>query len=200
MIRCVAVFLSVCLWSSLCGAEVSVSSSPPSRMTIQKCMRYARSRDLKVVADRAGEAYGFTKPTTRALVWVESRWRQEALSDKGARGLGQVMPATVAHKLGHAKPTPGKLEPTEQFAARLSVWKVFIGKIDERLRREPNYNLCWSARILSDALSVCGGDLRAALGAYWAGEYTCTYSNMVLDRVEQEQQDDPPPKEVGLNP
>lgn len=40
-------------------------------------------------------AYGLDPLFLGAVVWVESRYCTQALSPKGARGLGQVMPATA---------------------------------------------------------------------------------------------------------
>lgn len=43
--------------------------------------------------------YDLSPALIEALVWQESRWRADALSVKGARGLAQLMPAT-ARELG----------------------------------------------------------------------------------------------------
>mgnify|MGYP001141298038 CR=1 FL=1 len=43
--------------------------------------------------------YDLSPALIEALVWQESRWRQQAVSPKGARGLAQLMPAT-ARELG----------------------------------------------------------------------------------------------------
>jgi hypothetical protein len=51
-----------------------------------------------IVADLAAR-YDLSPRLIAALVWQESRWRHDAVSNKGARGLTQLMPAT-ARSLG----------------------------------------------------------------------------------------------------
>jgi soluble lytic murein transglycosylase-like protein len=51
-----------------------------------------------IVADLA-RRYDLSPRLIAALVWQESRWRHDAVSNKGARGLAQLMPAT-ARSLG----------------------------------------------------------------------------------------------------
>jgi soluble lytic murein transglycosylase-like protein len=51
-----------------------------------------------IVADLAAR-YDLSPRLIAALVWQESRWRHDAISNKGARGLAQLMPAT-ARSLG----------------------------------------------------------------------------------------------------
>ena len=41
--------------------------------------------------------YGLSPQLLAALVWQESRWRADAVSPKGARGLAQLMPATAKY-------------------------------------------------------------------------------------------------------
>jgi soluble lytic murein transglycosylase-like protein len=41
--------------------------------------------------------YGLSPQLLAALVWQESRWRADAVSPKGARGLAQLMPATAEY-------------------------------------------------------------------------------------------------------
>lgn len=51
--------------------------------------------------------YGLSPTLIEALVWQESRWRKDAISPKGARGLAQLMPAT-AREMG--------VDPNDPFA------------------------------------------------------------------------------------
>lgn len=44
---------------------------------------------------RAATLAGVSPALLEAVVWQESRWRPDAISPKGAHGLGQLMPATV---------------------------------------------------------------------------------------------------------
>jgi len=50
------------------------------------------------VAELAAK-YDLSPALIEALIWQESRWRADALSPKGAQGLGQLMPGT-ARELG----------------------------------------------------------------------------------------------------
>ena len=43
------------------------------------------------------ERYGLSQALLAALVWQESRWRADAVSPAGARGLAQLMPATARY-------------------------------------------------------------------------------------------------------
>jgi soluble lytic murein transglycosylase-like protein len=45
--------------------------------------------------DRMAERYDISPALIEALVWQESRWRQQAVSPAGAVGLTQLMPATA---------------------------------------------------------------------------------------------------------
>jgi soluble lytic murein transglycosylase-like protein len=47
-----------------------------------------------IVADLA-RRYDLSPRLIAAVVWQESRWRHDAVSNKGARGLAQLMPATA---------------------------------------------------------------------------------------------------------
>jgi soluble lytic murein transglycosylase-like protein len=44
---------------------------------------------------RLAERYDLSPAVIEALVWQESRWRSDAVSPKGARGLAQLMPQTA---------------------------------------------------------------------------------------------------------
>lgn len=55
--------------------------------------------DLLAWTDYAAYSFGLEPELVRAIVWVESRYCVDAVSPKGAIGLGQLMPAT-AHALG----------------------------------------------------------------------------------------------------
>jgi soluble lytic murein transglycosylase-like protein len=76
---------------------VAEGSIPPEALTP------AGSNDIPadyaaIVADLASR-YDLSPRLIAALVWQESRWRHDAVSNKGARGLAQLMPAT-ARSLG----------------------------------------------------------------------------------------------------
>lgn len=46
------------------------------------------------ITQKYARAYGLEPELLAAVVWVESRYCNQAVSPKGARGLGQIMPAT----------------------------------------------------------------------------------------------------------
>lgn len=88
---------------------------------------------------RWAKAYGLDPLFLGAVVWVESRYCIRAVSPKGARGLGQVMPAT-AREMG----------------------------VPEDYLYHPDWNLMASARYLR-MLWGRYGDWRRVLWAYNAG-------------------------------
>ncbi len=48
------------------------------------------------VADKVAEQHGINRYLFRALIMQESRWNPQAISPKGAIGLGQLMPSTAS--------------------------------------------------------------------------------------------------------
>lgn len=48
------------------------------------------------VLDRAAYNHGLEPALVRGLAFVESRWNPKAISDKGAKGICQLMPAVCA--------------------------------------------------------------------------------------------------------
>ena len=71
-----------------------------------------------------------------ALVWQESRWRADAVSPKGARGLGQLMPGT-ARELGvDARDPHANLEGAARYLrAQLDRFRRRCGTRSRRLQR-----------------------------------------------------------------
>jgi soluble lytic murein transglycosylase-like protein len=76
--------LVVVLGTSLCGAESPNTQPPPesSAAALQWANYYAR-------------AYGVPYELVAAIIDVESGWRPYVVSEKGAAGLMQLMPATA---------------------------------------------------------------------------------------------------------
>jgi soluble lytic murein transglycosylase-like protein len=93
---------------------------------------------------RWAHEYDLEPDLLAALTWVESRWQSNALSEKQAMGLGQLIPETVAFTsdvlIGHS------LDP----------W-------------DPDQNLQMSARFLRYLLDQTRGRLDDALAAYYQG-------------------------------
>ena len=52
--------------------------------------------ELMHLTDYYAKGFGIDADLLAALIWVESRFCQQALSSKGAIGLGQLMPVTAA--------------------------------------------------------------------------------------------------------
>jgi soluble lytic murein transglycosylase-like protein len=73
-------------------AAPPATTPPPPRPTIAPA-------HLAPIAAQAAAAQGLPPALLEALVWQESRWHPQAISPKGAIGLGQLMPAT-ARSLG----------------------------------------------------------------------------------------------------
>ena len=53
-------------------------------------------RELQNVIDECAEKYNIDNELIRAMIQVESGWNTEAVSNKGAQGLMQLMPRTAA--------------------------------------------------------------------------------------------------------
>ena len=53
-------------------------------------------RELQNVIDECAERYNIDNELIRAMIQVESGWNTEAVSNKGAQGLMQLMPRTAA--------------------------------------------------------------------------------------------------------
>ena len=64
-----------------------------SRSTISGKTNYPELQD---VIDKYAEKYNVDSELIRAMIQVESGWNTDAVSDKGAQGLMQLMPRTAA--------------------------------------------------------------------------------------------------------
>ncbi|WP_294390051.1 lytic transglycosylase domain-containing protein [uncultured Sphingomonas sp.] len=83
-----------------------------------------------IVADLA-HRYDLSPRLIAALVWQESRWRADAVSAKGARGLAQLMPAT-ARALGVDAADPrGNLEGCARYLRQML--DLFDGDVERAL-------------------------------------------------------------------
>ena len=154
-----------CLLPVLFGLCVCGSASA-ANLSVSRCMHLARSKDLHQAADFAGMYWGLPKGLLEALVDKESKWYVPALGKKGERGLTQVRPSTIAMNLNWAAD------------------KKTLDDIDERLRTEPLYALCWGARILHQSIELAGGNIIAGLAAYNRGDGPTLYALDILSRVQ----------------
>ncbi len=98
--------------------------------------------------DEAAERNNLPKQVFRALIGLESGGNANAVSPKGARGPAQIMPSTAANPGYGMRPLPAD-------------------QIDNPAQAIP-----WAAEYLGKLRQAFGGDLRAALAAYNAGEVT----------------------------
>jgi LysM repeat protein len=99
---------------------------------------------LMPLFDKWAAAYGVPADLLKAMTWMESGWQNGKVSSTGARGIGQLMPATVAFVSQQLIGTP--LDP-----------------------RRPEDNIRMSARYLRYLLDVHGGSVPSALAAYYQG-------------------------------
>jgi len=99
------------------------------------------------VSEASAEA-GVDRLLVAAMIHCESRFRPQARSASGARGLMQLMPATAA-----------------EVAARLK-----LAGYDEAMLDEPEVNVRLGCRYLCELLERFEGDETAALAAYNAGQ------------------------------
>lgn len=94
------------------------------------------------IINEAADRYGLDRRLLKSLVSVESSNNPNAVSNKGALGLGQVMPGT-AREMGYS--------PEDM--------------------TDPVKNVDASARYLAKMLDMSGGDITTALRKYNAGPY-----------------------------
>jgi LysM repeat protein len=94
--------------------------------------------------DHWARAYGVPADLMKAMGWYESGWQNDVVSVTGARGIGQLMPATVVfvnQQLLHAN-----LDP-----------------------KRPDDNIRMSSRFMRSLLDGTGGRVDLALAAYYQG-------------------------------
>lgn len=77
------------------AARKGKRAAPPSGKTSYQ--------ELQGVIDRCANKYNIDQELIRAMIQVESGWKTDAVSNKGAQGLMQLMPKTAA-MLGVADP------------------------------------------------------------------------------------------------
>ena len=94
--------------------------------------------------ERWAREYGLPPSLMQAMTWRESRWRPDAVSNRGAIGIGQVLPETATWVSDHL------------IGRRLDPWRV-------------EENLQLSAAYLRWLIDRAGGDEAAALAAYHQG-------------------------------
>jgi hypothetical protein len=99
---------------------------------------------LLLSVQRWAREYELDPDLLAALAWVESRWQSNALSEKQAMGVGQLVPETVSFAC------------EVLLRRQLDPWN-------------PDHNLQMSARFLRYLLDETSGKLDDALAAYYQG-------------------------------
>lgn len=122
------------------GAKLKV---PPPSPLPAKLLADPQRLALRPLFDTWAKAYGVPSDLFQAMAWYESGWQNDKVSSTGARGIGQLMPGTVART------------------------QTLIGK---KLNvASPADNIQMSARFLSLLLSETGGHADQALAGYYQG-------------------------------
>jgi len=129
---------------------------PPGTAAPQGPPELQRSPRLEYALrfDHWAEVYGVPADLMKALAWYESGWQNHVVSSTGARGIGQLMPATVTfinEQLLHAR-----LDPNQ-----------------------PDDNIRMSTRFMRFLLDSTHGRADLALAAYYQG-LTSTLEGHVL--------------------
>lgn len=96
--------------------------------------------------DAAAREFGVPADLLKAITWQESGWQNDKVSVTNARGIGQLMPDTVAFVNGSLLRARPRLDPNL-----------------------PEHNIRMSARFLAYLLQRTKGDTRAAVSAYYQG-------------------------------
>jgi soluble lytic murein transglycosylase-like protein len=82
----------------------SGAQSPPNSLNSPNSLKVSKGKtnagdavdDLRRQVSRFAEEYNIDEELIRAVIQVESGWKTDAVSSKGARGLMQLMPRTAA--------------------------------------------------------------------------------------------------------
>lgn len=77
---------------TLAGGPSSATPPPPSGSNPPSGS--ASQAQIGDILDRTARAHGLDPALVKAVAWQESRWRPNAVSSAGARGVMQVMPST----------------------------------------------------------------------------------------------------------
>lgn len=127
------------------GATVVIPApeAPPAGLP-PSLAQHAHRLTLGPLFERWAAEYGVSADLLKAVGWHESRWRVDAVSEKGAVGVGQLLPTTA------------RWVADELIGAPLDV-------------RDPDDNIRMSARYLRYLVDRYGGDEAAALAAYHQG-------------------------------
>lgn len=146
MIKCTLIIIFIVVWASSVGAG---STFP--RHHYPPLAPNWKIDTYKQIAGKYAKRYGIPVDVYQNLIFVESSWNRYAVSNKGAIGLSQVMPATARH----------------------------FG-VSPHLLFHPVVSLRTGAMVLSNYRKRCKGSLEWAVMAYNAGPSVCKYADNIL--------------------
>jgi soluble lytic murein transglycosylase-like protein len=146
-------------------AELAALELPAAAFTPSAATRAPEAfRDL---LHTTAARHGVSPALLEALVWQESRWRQGAVSSKGAQGLAQLMPGT-ARELGvDPRDAAANLEGGARYLRRML--DMFDGDVERALA----------------AYNAGPGRVQRARGIPAITE-TRTYVTRIMDRVSHD--------------
>ncbi len=124
-------------------AQVSVKPSPGQALPQDLLNNPARARLLPHFK-QAAQAYGVPLELLQSMAWQESGWQNQVVSNTGAVGVGQLMPATV------------------DFVNEVLLTKPLDPNV-------PEQNVRMSAAFLRYLLDQTNGDHKLALASYYQG-------------------------------
>ncbi len=130
------------------GGPVGIAHNTVAKNSASAINSSANYHAVQVSLSQASTAFGVDYELLKAVVSTESAFNPQAVSNKGAVGLMQIMPAT-AHRYGV------RAEPGISIAKKLT---------------DPDLNIKTGTRYLADLLRMFNGRTELAVAAYNAGE------------------------------
>lgn len=104
--------------------KIPVPAAGPSPLSVPAT---AEAEAVRASIERWSAAYFLPPDLLAAVLWQESRWRADALSPKGAVGVGQLLPATaawVADDLIGEPLDPWVIDDNVRMASHLLRWLI----------------------------------------------------------------------------
>lgn len=132
----------------LAKTEVAVAPGLVAQSTVAAIHSLPAYKAAQGSMSSASKAYGVDLELIKAVVATESAFNPVAVSNKGAVGLMQLMPATA-----------------KRYGVQAEPGATVVGKL-----KDPDLNIHTGTRHLADLLRVFGGQTELALAAYNAGE------------------------------
>ena len=140
--------------------KVPGAALPPVEPTVQAATHPPDDPDVEKMFNELAGEQGLDPGMVKALAWLESGWRQHAVSPAGAIGFMQLMP-TTAQWLKQA---------------------VIGGELHEDLSAYDNVRM--GTRYLRLLLDATGGDKDKALASYYQG-YGATMSGVMYEETKR---------------